>query len=201
MNKAYQEIAAQLIALKNADLNMRDELIARKELGNGYNAKMESLHIKNATILTGILDKTGFPTINQVGKDGFDAACLIVQHAISQPKFMKRCATLLKSLAKTDIEAARKFAYLNDRIAVFENRCQLYGTQFDWDEKGLLSHHMVDDLIAVNNRRKELGWHSLEEQTEVIRKRAVLENQAVPSDYKKRLSELHHWKKHVGWIS
>ena len=30
----------------------------------------------------------------------------------------------------------KNLAYLTDRVALFEGKPQLYGTQFDWDENG-----------------------------------------------------------------
>lgn len=42
-----------------------------------------------------IIDTIGYPTIAKVGKAASEAAWLIVQHAISEPKLMKRCYGLL----------------------------------------------------------------------------------------------------------
>ena len=89
---------------------------------------------------------------------------------------------------------------MTDRIAVFENKPQLYGTQFDWDENGELSPKNFDDLIKVNLRRNSIGLNSLEKQTEIIRKQAKNENQLPPTDFEKRKIEMEKWKKSVGWI-
>lgn len=80
----------------------------------------------------------------------------------------------------------KNLAYLTDRIAVFESKPQLYGTQFDWDENGNLSPNLFDDLIKVNERRKSIGLNTLEEQTEIIRIQAKNENQSPPTDIEKR---------------
>lgn len=196
----YKEIADQLIALQHADFELRDQLITRKELSNGYNPLMEALHVKNAKILERIIDLIGFPSKDKVGKKGFDAAWTVVQHAISMPTFMKRCAQLLKEVALTDKEIALPLAYLNDRIAVFENQPQLHGTQFDWDQNGSLIPYKVDDVLAVNDRRKKLGLNSLEEQTVLMRKQATLENQIAPANFQQRQLEIQNWKKKVGWV-
>lgn len=91
----YPEIATRIIALKKADLELRDKLIASGQLGEGYHDAMAHLHNEHARILGEIIDTIGYPTVQQVGKEGSEAAWLIIQHAIGQPTFMKTCAKLL----------------------------------------------------------------------------------------------------------
>jgi len=197
----FKSIAEKIISLKNADLELRDRLIGKGELGNGYHEEMQSLHHKNAEILDEIIDHIGYPTAEKVGTEASEAAWLVIQHAIAQPDFMRKCLKLLEdSTPETSAERINA-AYLSDRIAVFEGRPQLYGTQFDWDENGQLSPNIYDDLNKVNERRKSLGLNSLEEQTASIRNRAQQENQYSPADLKKRNEEMQAWKKSVGWIA
>jgi len=47
----YKSIAEKIIRLKNADLELRDKLIQKEELGKGYNKEMEKLHNRNSEIL------------------------------------------------------------------------------------------------------------------------------------------------------
>ncbi|MBM1106931.1 hypothetical protein JQC67_12340 [Aurantibacter crassamenti] len=94
---------------------------------------------------------------------------------------------------------SKNLAYLTDRIAVFENKPQLYGTQFDWDVSGELSPNTFDDLKKVNQRRKSIGLNSIEEKTKIIRKQAKNNKQSPPKDFEKRKQEIEEWKKTVGW--
>ena len=94
----------------------------------------------------------------------------------------------------------RNLAYLADRIATFENKPQLYGTQFDWDENGELSPNDFDDINKVNQRRKSIGLKTTEEQTEILRTQAKHENHLPPKDLIQRKTEMENWKKLVGWI-
>lgn len=89
---------------------------------------------------------------------------------------------------------------MTDRVAVFEEKPQLYGAQFDWDENGELSPNRFDDLTKVNQRRISIGLNTLEEQINIIRKQAKSENQLRPTDFEKRKQEIEEWKKAVGWI-
>lgn len=196
----YQRIAEEIIALKNADLELREKLVRNGKLFDGYNKEMEALHIKNADILNEIIEKIGYPTIEKVGREANDAAWLVIQHSISRPEFMKKCAVLLEKAVKEKQVDAKQFAYLSDRIAVFEDRPQLYGTQFDWDENGEMSPKPFDELEKVNDRRKTIGLNSLPEQIEIIRKQIITENQKTPANLKERNKQADEWRKKIGWI-
>jgi hypothetical protein len=195
----FQRIAKQIIALKDADLNYRDKLIAQKKLSEGYDSQMEYIHIHNAEQLDAIIDKIGFPTVAKVGREAHEAAWLIVQHAISKPSFMRKCLQLLNDCAQEHPEDAIARAYLSDRIAVLEAKPQRYGTQFDWDDNGVLSPNAYDDLAQVNKRRLQLGLNTLEEQTALLRAQAKEENQTPPNNILQRRTEVKLWKKRVGW--
>lgn len=195
----YKSIAENIIALKNADFALREKLIQNGQLSNGYNEEMKDLHNKNAKILNEIIDTIGYPTIDKVGKIANEATWLVIQHSIGQPKFMKKSAELLKNAVEEGKADPKNLAYLTDRIAVFEGKPQLYGTQFDWNEYGNLSPNSYDNLIKVNERRKAIGLNTLEEQTEIMRRQAEKDNQSPPKDFEKRKREIEEWKRNVGW--
>lgn len=188
-----------LSGLKNADITLRAKLIQNGQLSDGYNEEMKELHNKNAKILNEIISTIGYPTTDKVGKEASEAAWLVIQHSIGQPDFMKKCVKLLEGAVRENKANSKNSAYLNDRIAVFEGKPQLYGTQFDWDENGELSPNTFDDLTKVNERRESIGLNSLEEQTDIIRKQAENENQSPPTDFEKRKVEIEQWRKSVGW--
>lgn len=196
----YQEIAEKIIGLKNADLALREKLIQNGELSDGYSPEMKELHNCNAKILNEIIDMIGYPTREKVGNEASEAAWLVIQHAIEQPKFMKKCVKLLAVVVNENKISSKNLAYLTDRIAVLEGKPQLYGTQFDWDQNRELSPNDFDDLIKVNQRRESIGLNSIEEQTDFLRKQAKKENQLPPMDFEKRREEIRQWKKTVGWI-
>ncbi|TFB28484.1 DUF6624 domain-containing protein [Pedobacter alluvionis] len=160
---------------------------------------MKELHNENAKILNDIIDAFGYPTIDKVGKEANEAAWLVIQHSIGQPQFMKKCAKLLEIAVSESKADSKSLAYLTDRIAVFEGKPQLNGTQFDWDENGNLSPNLFDELNKVNERRKSIGLNTLEEQTEILRRQVIDENQSPPKDFEKRKQEIEQWKKNVGW--
>lgn len=196
----YKDIANRIIELKNDDLTFRNKLIQNGQLGNGYHEDMEEIHNRNAKILDEIIDEIGYPTNDKVGQEAGEAAWLIIQHAIGQPNFMKKCAKLLENAVNEGKANAKNFAYLMDRIASFEGRPQLYGTAFDWDENGLLAPKPYDDLAKVNQRRKSIGLNTVSEQIQIMRKQAVGEHQLPPENPEKRKKHYDEWRRAVGWI-
>lgn len=196
----HPKIAQQIIELKEEDLRVRDKLIQQGKLSQGYHPEMKAVHDKNAEILSGIMEKIGYPTQDKVGEAGSQAAWLIIQHAIGQPAFMKNSARLLELAVEAGQADPIQLAYLIDRIAIFEQGLQLYGTQFDWDETGKLSPEAFDDRQKVDERRKVLGLNSLQEQTQVMRKRAKEENEVAPQNFEKRRQEKLAWLREMGWV-
>lgn len=197
----YKEIAHTIVGLQTADLALRDKLIQSGQLGNGYNKEMEKLHGENAKTLNKIIDEIGYPTTDKVGEEANEAAWLVIKHSIGHPDFMKKCLILLKDAVDNNNANPKQLAYLSDRISVFEGRPQLYGTQFDWKDNGELEPNQFDDFTKVNQRRKSIGLNSLEEQREIVRERAIAENEKAPIDFDKRRLEYDDWRRSVGWIN
>ncbi|WP_340152286.1 DUF6624 domain-containing protein [uncultured Marivirga sp.] len=196
----YPEITRTITKIKKADLALRQQLVDKGQLGESYDKEMEELHNKNAGILDEIIDAIGYPTPEKVGEEASEASWLIIQHSISRPDFMRKCAQLLENEVKAKKANPKNLAYLTDRIAVLEGNPQHYGTQFDWSEERQLSPNRVDNWAQVNERRKSIGLNTLEQQTEVIRKQARLENNVPPADFEKRKQEMDNWRQKVGWI-
>lgn len=182
----FPAVAQKIIALKNADVSMRNQLISEKKLNSGYHIDMQHIHRTNAVLLEEIISEIGFPTEELVGKEAADAAWLVIQHSICSPNFMRFCASIMRKAVNEQQADSKQLAYLEDRIAVLEGKTQRYGTQFDWNENGELSPNLYDDLALVNKRRQELCMISLEQQTELIRKQAEDEHQFPPNNATER---------------
>jgi len=195
-----ENIAKKIIELKNADFILRARLIQNAQHSEGYNEEMEALHNDNAKMLNEIIDRIGYPTSDKVGKEASEAAWLVIQHSIAQPSFMKKCVKLLEKEVEQHKADPIDLAYLSDRIAVFEGKPQLYGTQFDWDENGELSPDPFDNLTKVNDRRRSVRLNTLDEQTQIMREQVKNENQTPPKDFEKRKQKYDQWRKIVGWL-
>jgi len=188
MNIENPDIAIELIEMAQHDLSIREELFKEGKLSDGYNPDMERVHKKNAARLDEIINTVGYPTKSKVGEEASDAAWLIVQHAISEPVFMKKCFVLLSESAG-DLNP-QNLAYMYDRICYFEGRPQKYGTQFD--DSGI---YPVEDLAEMMRLRNKLQMKELAEHLIVEWKGADPKMDLHAGD-----EEFYHWRKKVGWI-
>jgi hypothetical protein len=90
-------------------------------------------------------------------------------------------------------------AMLEDRIRSAEGKGQWYGTQYDWDEQGLMSPLPVDDEPNVDKRRSELGLASLAADTERKRREAAESGMRAPRNWSARQREKEEWLRSTGW--
>ncbi|MHC2991623.1 hypothetical protein OB13_08505 [Pontibacter sp. HJ8] len=199
----YADLAQDLLTLRKKDLEVRQRLIEEGKLFVGYATEMEEVHLANAKRLQEIISKIGYPTIDKVGSEASQAAWLIIQHAISLPDFMKNCLALAQQEAAKNKIGPVHVAFLSDRIAMYENRPQAYGTQFIRDEAGELTPYRLEGTLAVvNQKRQGLGLNTVEERLEEMRQQA--QNEKEPertSDQRRKEQEAYdNWRRKVGWL-
>lgn len=150
------QLAAQLERLKQRDLETRARLQANDRLYGNYHQAMQTVHVENARALDNITQQHGWPGISLVGLAGGQAAWLIARHSISTPELQRNFLGLLTVAAQQGEAPMKQVAMLTDRICFNENRPQVYGTVFDWDENGVLGCN-VQDPETVDERRKIVG--------------------------------------------
>ena len=194
------EMRARLIDAARRDRDMRARLAASGALFGGYHPEMEAVHVANAELLEEIIDVIGgWPTRKRFGDDGAGAAFAIAQHAISQPAFQRRALERLLEAAEHGEINPLDTAYLADRIAVFEGRAQMFGTQFDWDERGHLSPAAVADPGNLDERRANIGLPPIAEAIASMRASAAAEGETPPADIEQRRVDFDAWARRVGW--
>ena len=194
MDDALRE---QLVAMAAEDARVRAELAATGELFRGYAPRMEDVHRRNARDLLAIVREHGWPGRTLVGEEAMHAAWLVLQHAIGEPAVQRGCLPILREAAARGQATLAQVAHLEDRIAFFERRPQRYGTQFDWDERGMLSPWPIEDPDGVDARRTAVGLPPLADRIAQARKSA---QGSVPPDYARRQAEMLAWSKSAGWI-
>lgn len=180
--------------MAEADLALRTSLAADGSLYQGYHPRMRAVHEAHADRLAAIIDEQGWPGADLCGADGAAAAWLVVQHAISRPALMRRVRDLARDTA---LLLPAQWAMLDDSIAVFEGRGQLYGTQFDWDADGVVNPLPLTDAESVDARRAAVGLPPLAET--LARHRA--EAGDPPTDPAARRAEAAAFARAVGWTS
>jgi uncharacterized protein DUF6624 len=187
----------QLLAMAAEDARVRAELAGTGELFRGYAPRMEEVHRRNGRELLAIATRQGWPGRDLVGEDAMHAAWLVLQHAIGEPAVLRACLPILREAAARGQATQAQVAHLEDRIAFFERRPQRYGTQFDWDERGMLSPWPIEDPEGVDARRSAVGLPPLADRIAQARKSA---QGSVPPDYARRQAEMLAWSRLVGWI-
>jgi hypothetical protein len=178
------QLRQELIAMRDEDFRVRQELVESGELGGSYVPRMEAVHIRNAERLKELIRLHGWPDEEKASQDGAAAAWLTVQHAIGEPQFQRDCLLLLRSSAIAGRIPRWHAAYLEDRVAMHEGRPQRYGTQWlDDPVDGRTRPWMLVDAERVNEFRAEVGldpMHSIPERGPDLpasERRALEENQ------------------------
>lgn len=177
------------------DQHLREDLIRRGVLYDGYHPEMEFIHAQNATRLKEILSEHGWPIPALVGDDGAEAAWLVVQHAIGDPPFQRQCLRLLQNAADCGGVPLWQAAMLEDRIRMFEGKPQMYGTQLETNSDGMVRPYQLQDPEAVEERRKRVGLEPLSKRL------AREEPSPSPADPERFEREYQAWLRRVGWRS
>lgn len=193
MNDALR---AELMQMDEYDQTVRAELAADGSLFDGYHPRMAAVHDANAARLRAIIVTQGWPTERLVGIDGAKAAHRIAQHSINHPEFMRECRRLLDEASARGEVPRWQFAYIDDRIRVFEGLPQRYGTQWRGGPHGL-EPYPIEDPDHVEERRAELGLPSLAEL-----RASIPPERSLNAEEARRLEEQElAWRRAVGWIT
>ncbi|WP_419947674.1 DUF6624 domain-containing protein [Candidatus Palauibacter sp.] len=196
MNETLRD---ELLEMARRDRTVRAELVASGELFGGYESRMALVHERNARGLRRIIESIGWPGADVVGREGAEAAWIVLQHAIAEPGLLRQALPLLQAAAREGRASPRHAAMLEDRIRFFEGRPQRYGTQFDWDAEGKLSPGDVEDPHRLDERRRAIGLPPLAEQMAEVRSRATSEGERPPSDHEAYARARDEWAASVGW--
>lgn len=153
--------AKQLIAMESEEAALREDLLNREELGQGYHPELRLLHEQQADLVAEIVEREGWPTIKAIGEDAYDGLFMVALNAISRPAWMKRAYEGFKR-AKDNMSLGYA-AYLFDRIAYFERRPQVYATQWDVTVEGETRLWTLEDPEGLALRRAKAGLDTFEE--------------------------------------
>lgn len=190
---------ARLIEAAMQDRAVRARLAASGELFDGYHPEMERVHLANADLLEQAIAAIGWPVRSTVGDEGAGAAFLIAQHAISRPALQRRALDLVLDAIPQGDANPLDAAYLADRIALFEGRPQIFGTQFDWDHDGLMSPSPVIEPETLDERRASVGLPPISETIAEMRAKIAADGEGPPPDLARRRADFDAWARRVGW--
>lgn len=157
---ANPSLRKELLKRLEKDQAIRFEMIAKGAFkpGSPQFNRMVSIDAKNTAWMKTVVAKYGWPGPELVGKDGTEAAFLLVQHA--EHNFQKEMLPLVRDAYRAKKLSGQDYALLLDRVLVGDGKPQVYGTQAKGVEKWN-GHEPVfepiEDEANVDRRRAEVG--------------------------------------------
>jgi hypothetical protein len=143
----------ELLALVKEDQAARQAASAGGFKDQAANDRMDAIDRRSTARMKEVVANKGWPGKTLVGTDGAFAAWLLVQHADADRAFQKLCLQKMEAAVKAGEAAAKDWAYLVDRVAVADERKQIYGTQFDENQEP----QPIEDEAHVDERRAAVG--------------------------------------------
>lgn len=145
---------------EKANAMQEDTAASDEELNAMWNLVIEKDDI-NTNRITHLLDKRGWPPVEEIGVKGSKAIFLVIQHAdlATQVKYlpMVRKAVDDKNLYK------RGLAMLEDRILMRQGQKQIYGTQLKANKIGIYYVVTMIDPEHVDERRRQMDMEPMSE--------------------------------------
>ena len=174
--------AQRTLACVSADEALRDELLRMAEehrqaagLARADASLVEQRRVvdhRHAERIWEILDDyETWPGRRLVGDDGAEATWIIVQEAIEDPGLQRRSLELLEVAVDSNDANLQQYALLLDRVRMADGLPQLYGSQFVVGPNGDLVPWPLDDLSAVEERRRKLAFPPFAEHSAAMRAR------------------------------
>lgn len=164
------ELKAELLRRVAEDQRIRavfaEELRAQGRPSDSTAVAMLRTDSANTRWLAPIVDRWGFPTQAAVGKEGVQAAFLLVQHADHDPAFQERVLVRLDSAAARGYVPREALGMLTDRVLRARGKPQRYGTQLKVTD-GRVVLDPVEDSAHLEERRKAMGMVPMAEYLRV----------------------------------
>jgi hypothetical protein len=141
------------------------DTINRYGINSRQITEINTLILKNDSLnlptITEILDNFGWPGPELIADHG-NTIFLVLQHSdlATQLKYLP----LMRDAVKREAAENSSLALLEDRVALGQGRCQLYGSQIGFDEKTNQYYvSPLSDAGHVDERREEVGLGTLQE--------------------------------------
>ena len=163
----------ELLKRVEQDQSIRNDLISKgvERPDKTILARMRAIDTANTKRVRAIVRKYGWPTPELVGRDGVDAAFLIVQHA--ELDFQKEMLPLVEKAYRSGGLPGQSYALLLDRVLVGQGKPQVYGTQakrFEEWKGQEVALEPIEDEANVDKRRAEVGLFPLSEYRDLLRR-------------------------------
>ena len=122
--------------------------------------QMELCDAQNVARVTAIVAQYGWPGTHLVGRNGSMAAFLVIQHADLVK--IQEYLPLIRKEAEAGVLAKRQLALMEDRVLVYQDKPQLYGSQVRTNAvTGKAEFYPIQDEARVDERRASVGMEPL----------------------------------------
>lgn len=127
-------------------------LMQRDQTARQSGADLQAVDAANLPQLRALLREGGFPTREDVGLAGVEAAFVLVQHASTDRRLMLKVVKQVRPRAMRGEFSRVHLALLEDRIRLLYQQPQWYGTQRGRDVRGPFTYP-IEQVEYVNARR------------------------------------------------
>lgn len=161
----------ELLKRVKQDQAIRNKLISKgiEHPDKSILERMRVINTSNTKRVRVIVSQYGWPGPELVGRDGTEAAFLLVQHA--DLTFQKEMLPLVEKAYKRGELSGQSYALLLDRVLVGDGKPQIYGTQAkrfeEWKGREPVLEPIQDES-NVDKRRAEVGLPPLSEYREML---------------------------------
>ncbi len=155
------EIRLELEAMYSLDRELLSSLDS--PVGRGLQAPtIRAIDIAQSNRLKEIVAHIGWPTRDLVGLKATQGAYMVIQHAGHDVDFQNESLSMMVDLVEQGELPASYIALLTDRIRVFQNQPQVFGTQMQMalDEHGVMvptPSVPIDSPEYLDDRRALMG--------------------------------------------
>lgn len=163
MKLTPKQISEVIIKMANEDQKARSEKEPDWK-------KIDIIDNKNNEEIKKLVNEYGLIGQKEYGKEASNKAWLLIQHMPEgELQFMKEYLGLMKdNLSDIDV---KNYAYLKDRLSMYEKTPQTYGTQLhSKDDSSDLQFHPIGDIKNIDKKRNEVGLDTLKDYAESMEK-------------------------------
>jgi hypothetical protein len=118
---------------------------------------------ENTKRLRKLMARCGWPRRGVHGSQALSDAWLLAQHADKDSELQRIVLANIQKAVDAGEAPVDQLAYYSDRTATLQGKPQLYGTQLTLNKSCELEFLPFDDVGKVEERRRKIGWSTLEE--------------------------------------
>jgi len=180
-----QELATELERMAQIDqiAAYKPEGDYKHYTGQEWIVFKDSVFTTHQKRLSELFDTHGYVGYDLVGEAGSNNFWLMVQHSDHVPAFQEKVLKLMKVEVSNENADPRSYGLLVDRVKLNTGKPQVYGTQVTYNmNNGQAYPKKLADSATVNERRKSLGFESLEDYLNDMSQSHFLMNQQYYSE-------------------